>query len=103
LPWKGAAHVHVPQVEGSRAADDPFRQRLARTSRGLDADGIEPTGNEEAGHLRRLPQQVTVVVGEALRSVEKGADPDAAEQWHSPGCGLQDRRHVLKVGLQLVE
>src|SRR5262245_57947727 len=71
LPWEGAAHIHVPEVKGWRAPDDPFGQRHARASGRLDTDGVEPTGNEESRHLRRLPQKVAVVVGEALRSVEE--------------------------------
>src|SRR5262249_60896539 len=31
LPRECAAHIHVPQVEGRRAADDPFGEGLART------------------------------------------------------------------------
>src|SRR5262249_60695687 len=103
LPGKGAPHIHVPQVEGRCAADDPFGQRLAGTGGRLDADRIEATGNEETGYLRRFAQEVAVVVGKALRSVEEGTDADAAEQWHSPGRRLQDRGHVLKIRRQLVE
>src|SRR5262245_65280455 len=36
LPRKGSAYVHVPQIEGRRTADDPFRECLTGAGRGLD-------------------------------------------------------------------
>src|SRR5262249_3022814 len=103
LPRKGSAYVHVPQIEGRRTADNPLRERLASAGRRLDADRIEPAGDEETGDLRRLTQQIAVVVCEALRPIEEGANAETSEQWHTPRRCIQNRRHVLKIGGDLVE
>ena len=97
------ADVDVPQIEGWGAFGDPMRQRHARTTGADDADGVVAGGDPVAGQLRRLPQIVAAVGGEALRPVEEGVDADPAEHRHAVHPHLQDRLEMVEILRQRVE
>ena len=64
--------VHVPDVEGGLAGDDPLRHHLADAARSGDAVGAEAGGDEQPADVG-LAQAELVVGGERLRAVDEGA------------------------------
>src|SRR5262249_20860975 len=61
LEGRAAADIHIPQIEGGIAIDNPVRQDFAGTACGLDADRVEARGEVQAAHLGYLSEQVPVI------------------------------------------
>ena len=75
-----APDIDIRQIHRRMAADDPFRQHLARAAGRLDADRVEAAGDEEARELGRRAEQIAIVRREALRAAEELADAGALER-----------------------
>src|SRR4029077_17330862 len=103
LKRRTAADVEVPQVDGRMAVDDPTRQRLSAPTGGLDTDGIKAGRHVQAAQLRRLPEQIAIVGGEALRPVEEQLYPGRLQCRHASHRTGEQRLDVSKIRGQLLE
>src|SRR6185437_4345009 len=95
--------VDIPQIHRRMALGDPLGQHLAGAARGLDADRVEPRGDVEVLQLRRLAEEIAVVGGEALGTVEEDLQPGLAEYRDAVDGMAQHRLDMVEIGGELVE
>ena len=97
------ADVDIGEIERRVSVFHPVGQRHARPARGLDADRIEPGGDEIAAQFRCLAQVIGVVGGEAFGTIEKGMDTGALQQRHTVDRLFQDGFEMVEILGQLVK
>ena len=92
-----AVDVHVPEVKRRFALSDPMRQRHARTTTGLNADGVEASGHKNTLHFRCRSKNITLISGEAFGAIEEFTDSDLFQRRNSLHRVFQDRREMVKI------
>ncbi len=85
------------------AADDPLRQRPARSAGGGDADRVEAGRDEEVADLGRLAQDELVVRGEALRPVVELLDAGGVQRGDAQQRVLHQNGEVVPVLVEQLE
>ena len=95
LKGHAAANVHVPQVHGRMAVNNPVGQHFAGATGRLDANGVKAGRHKQVTHLGRLAQQVAVVRREAFRAVEKQVNAGLGQGRRPVHGGCQQRLDVL--------
>ena len=103
LKAEHAPDIDIAHVIRRFAIDHPMRQRHARAAGRLNADGIEPSRDEEIGQVRRFAEHVAVIWREALRSVEERMDAGLAQQRHPRHRLFQLRGDMIPIVRQRQE
>ena len=89
--------IDIPQIHRRVAAVHPFGQHHAGPACRLDADRVEPGGNEEILQLRRLAKDIAVIRGKALRTVEEGLDAGFGKHRKTFHRLFKDRLEMVEI------
>ena len=95
--------VYVAQIKGFLPILHPLRQRHAGTARGLDTDGVEPGGDPDIVHLRRLAEVIGIIGRETFGAVKEGMNPRLRQQRQSFDGHLKDRFEMVEILGKLIE
>ena len=94
------ADIDLAEVHRRLAGDDPFGESASGTAGAGDTDRVEAGGEEQAGQLGRLAEDVLVVGREALRAVDERLDPGPLQRRHPRQRAFHDRPEMLPVLVQ---